>query len=211
MRRCSFASARCRREISALESLGVAAFPDMIAAIGVELQVQFALGLEHVIEPRIVAPVGLTTIALSGFLALRNSSTASVLRRGFQRNQIWIPAREWSAAGVQAARAQRLRFLHIRDAKALQRLDRLRGVILHSLEDDHAIAGRFDLLVPDLELGPTPSSWILPRSGACWNRAGSFGPHADRRPACPFRTGIPRPAFRRRNATCPNRARHAPL
>ena len=49
------------------------------------------------------------------------------------------------------ARAQILRLVDPADAKPLQRLDGVGGVILHAPENDNAVARRFDLVAIDLE------------------------------------------------------------
>ena len=80
---------------------------------------------------------------------------ASDLRRGFQLAHISEPStRMVGRSSARRAMRERLRFLDPGDAKALQALDAFGGVILHALEDDEAIAGRFYAVVEDAEQRP---------------------------------------------------------
>src|SRR6185437_16702115 len=53
----------------------------------------------------------------------------------------------------EAACAQGLRLVDPGDAKSLERLDRIRSMILHAAENDEAVARRLDLVGIDLEAG----------------------------------------------------------
>ena len=91
--------------------------------------------------------LALTTIAPSGFFVRKKSSIASDLPpRIPARPQLRAFAADGRAQQRQTARAQILRLVDPGDPKTFQRLDRVRGVILHAPEDDDAVAGRFDLV-----------------------------------------------------------------
>jgi hypothetical protein len=77
-----------RGEVGALERTGIRAFPDVLVTLWIKLEIELPLLFKLGREPGLSLQFAFTTIALSGFLALRKSSTASLLRLGFQLAQI---------------------------------------------------------------------------------------------------------------------------
>ena len=93
-----------------------------------------------------------TTIAPSGFSERKNSSMASLFRRGFQLAHISEPSTRMVGRRSASERCESVCASSIHAMlEALQALDALGRVILHALKDDEPVAGRFDAVVEDAE------------------------------------------------------------
>src|SRR5215472_19054962 len=139
-------------KVSALESLRVLTLPDVRVALWIELEIEPTLLLENGRKPWIVAPVRFHDHRIVWLLVPQKFIDGVLLPAGVPVGpQFRSFLSDRRAQQCQTASAQRLRFLHPRDVKTFERLDRFRCRVLHPLKDDQSVPRRYNAIVKDLE------------------------------------------------------------